>query len=180
MSQSQRQQQKEGSAVSASFSYSSSHDDDINTEKEPKSQQRLQMIDTLKAPIIERGRSLGYEVIENYDVHGAGVIHVVWLFKPGGSESLPDVKIGFVCLTEYSEFSLNLAIARALLNVIDKLVIVVPDESMTKPIRDSIESMPQNSILQLRKYITVLTPTTLVSKTGIAGSKDRTETGEVV
>jgi hypothetical protein len=50
---------------------------------------------------------------------------------------------------------LNSAIARALLNVIDKLIIVVPDESMTKPIKDSIESMPQNSILQLRKYITV-------------------------
>ena len=179
MSQSLRQQ-KEGSAVSASSSYSSSGSDDVNTEKEPRSQQRLQMIDTLKAPIIERGRALGYEVIENYDVHGAGVIHVVWLFKPGGSESLPDMKLGFICITEYSEFSLNSAISRALLNVIDKLVIVVPDESMTKPIKDSIESMPQNSILQLRKYVTVLTPTTLVSKTGISGSKDRTQTGEIV
>jgi len=184
MSQSQRQQEQEGSAVSASSSYSSSSsrdgDDDINTG-EPRSQQRLQMIDTLKAPIIERGRSLGYEVIENYDL-GAGVIHVVWLFKPGGSESLPDMKLGFICLPGYSEFSLNSAIARALLNVIDKLVIVVPDESMTKPIKDSIESMPQNSVLQLRKYITVLTPTTLVSKTGIAGSKDRSssQTGEVL
>jgi hypothetical protein len=183
MDQSQRQQQKEeDSAVStssSSYSSPSSNDDDINNTGEPRSQQRLQMIDTLKAPIIERGRSLGYEVIENYDL-GAGVIHVVWLFKPGGSESLPDVKVGFVCLTEYSEFSLNSAIAIALLNVIDKLVIVVPDESMTKPVKDSIESMPQNSILQLRKYITVLTPTTLVSKTGISGSKDRTQTGEIV
>jgi hypothetical protein len=144
--------------------------------------ERLQLIDLMKAPIIERGRNLGYEVIENYDICGAGVIHVVWLFKPGGSESLPDMKLGFICLTEYSEFSLNLAIARALLNVIDKLVIVVPEESMTKPIKDSIESMPQSSILQLRKYITVLTPTTLVSKTGIAGSKDRdsSQTGEVI
>src|SRR5919202_1682431 len=185
MDQSQRQQQKEeDSAVStSSSSYSSpfSNDDDINNTGEPRSQQRLQMIDTLKAPIIERGRSLGYEVIENYDL-GAGAIHVVWLFKPGGSESLPDMKLGFICLTEYSEFSLNSAIARALLNVIDKLVIVVPEDSMTKPIKDSIESMPQNSILQLRKYITVLTPTTLVSKTGIAGSKDRdsSQTGEVI
>jgi hypothetical protein len=182
MSQSHRQQ--EGSVVSTSSSYSSSSpspdDDDINTG-EPRSQQKLQMIDTLKAPIIERGRSLGYEVIENYDL-GAGVIHVVWVFKPGGSESLPDMKLGFICLTEYSEFSLNSAIARALLNVIDKLVIVVPDESMTKPIKDSVESMPQNSILQLRKYITVLTPTTLVSKTGIAGSKDTdsSQTGEII
>ena len=142
--------------------------------------ERLQLIDLIKAPIIERGRNLGYEVIENYDIYGAGVIHVVWRFKPGASESLPDLKIGFICLTNYSEFSLNLAIARGLLNVLDKLVIVVPEESMTKPIKDSIESMPQNSIVQLRKYITVLTPTTLVSKTGIAGSKDRTETGEVV
>jgi hypothetical protein len=135
--------------------------------------ERLQLIDLMKAPIIERGRNLGYEVIENYDICGAGVIHVVWLFKPGGSESLPDMKLGFICLTEYSEFSLNLAIARALLNVIDKLVIVVPEESMTKLIKDSIESMPQNSILQLRKYITVLTPITLISKTGIEGSRDR-------
>jgi hypothetical protein len=136
----------------------------------------------MKAPIIERGRNLGYEVIENYDIYGAGVIHVVWRFKPGASESLPDLKMGFICLTEYSEFSLNLAIARALLNVIDKLVIVVPEESIAKLIKDSIESMPQNSILQLRKYITVLTPTTLVSKTGIAGSKDRdsSQTGEVI
>jgi hypothetical protein len=189
MSQSQRQQRRqEGSAVSTSSSYPSSSsspsrndDDDINIG-ESRSQQRLQMIDTLKAPIIERGRSLGYEVIENYDL-GAGVIHVVWLFKPGGSESLPDMKLGFICLTEYSEFSLNSAIARALLNVVDKLVIVVPNESMTKPIKDSIESMPQNSIVQLRKYITVLTPTTLVSKTGIAGSskdRDNSQTGEVI
>src|ERR671939_328300 len=181
-----QRQQKEDSAVSTSSSYSSSshiqNDDDINNTGEPRLQQRLQMIDTLKASIIERGRSLGYEVIENYDL-GAGVIHVVWLFKPGGSESLPDVKVGFICITGYSEFSLNSAIARALLNVIDKLVIVVPDESMTKAIKDSIESMPQNSIVQLRKYITVLTPTTLVSKTGIAGSskdRDNSQTGEVI
>jgi hypothetical protein len=189
MSQSQRQQQQrqEGSAVSTSSSYTSSSspshndDDDINIGKEPRSQQRLQMIDTLKAPIIERGRSLGYEVIENYDL-GAGVIHVVWLFKPGGSESLPDMKLGFICLTEYSEFSLNSAIVRALLNVIDKLVIVVPNESMTKPIKDSIESMPDSSILQLRKYVTVLTPSTLTSKTGVEGPRKRqnTQTGKVL
>src|SRR5919197_2983656 len=158
---SQRRQDSNISMAPSSSSPSANGiDADIRSE-EPKSQQKLQLIDTLKAPIIERGRSLGYEVIENYDL-GAGVIHVVWLFKPGGSESLPDMKLGFICLTECSEFSLNLAIARALLNVLDKLVIVVPEESMTKPIKNSIESMPQNSILQLRKYITVLTPTTLV------------------
>jgi hypothetical protein len=177
MSQSQRQQDP-AVTTSSSSTPASGIDADIRSE-EPTSQQKLQLIDTLKAPIIERGRSLGYEVIENYDL-GAGVIHVLWLFKPGASESLPDMKIGFICLTEYSEFALNLAIARALLNVIDKLVIVVPEESMTKPIKESIESMPQNSILQLRKYVTVLTQTTLVSKTGIAGSKDRTQSGEVV
>ena len=165
------QNQHKTSTVSTSSSYLSSSGDDNINPGESRSQERLQMIDTLKAPIIERGRNFGYEVIEDYDVYGAGVIHVVWLFK-----------LGFICLTEYSEFSLNLAIARALLNVIDKLVIVVPEESMTKPIKDSIESMPQNSILQLRKYITVLTPTTLVSKSGIGGSKDRdsSETGELI
>jgi hypothetical protein len=152
------------------------------TERGTRQVETLQLIDLMKAPIIERGRNFGYEVIENYDIYGAGVIHVVWLFKPGGSESLPDMKLGFICLTEYSEFSLNLAIARALLNVLDKLVIVVPEESMTKPIKNSIESMPQNSILQLRKYITVLTPITLVSKAGIEGNKqqDSSQTGEVI
>ena len=134
-------------------------------------QEKLQAIDTMKAPIKERGRNLGYEVIENYDIYGAGVIHVVWRFKPG-SEALPDMKLGFLCLTEFSEFSLNLAIARSLMNVIDKLVIVVPTASITKLVKDSIESMPDRSILQLRKYITVLTPTTLISKTDIEGPRE--------
>jgi hypothetical protein len=152
---------------------------------EQNSQKRLQLIDTLKAPIIQMGRDLGYEVIENYDL-GAGPIHVTWIFKPGGSESLPDMRLGFICLTEeeeyYSESSLNESIARAMLNLIDKLVLVVPSESMTKKISDSIESMPDKSILQLRKYITVLTLSTLVSKTGIKGAREResTQTGEVV
>src|ERR687898_2718507 len=89
---------------------------------EQNSQKRLQLIDTLKAPIIQIGRDLGYEVIENYDL-GAGPIHVTWIFKPGGSESLPDMRLGFICLTEeeyYSESSLNESIARAMLNLIDK------------------------------------------------------------
>jgi hypothetical protein len=77
------------------------------------------------------GRDLGFEVIENYDL-GAGPIHVTWVFKPG-SESLPDMRLGFICITkEYSEYSLNESIARAMLNLIDKLVLVVPSESMTK------------------------------------------------
>jgi hypothetical protein len=152
------------------------------TAEEQNSQERLQMIDTLKAPIIQMGRDLGYEVIENYDL-GAGPIHVTWVFKPG-SESLPDMRLGFICLTkEYSESSLNESIARAMLNLIDKLVLVVPSESMTKKISDSIKSMPDKSILQLRKYITVLTPSTLVSKVGIEGSRERDsqqQTGEVI
>jgi hypothetical protein len=115
---------------------------------------------------------------------GAGPIHVTWVFKPG-SESLPDMRLGFICLTNeyYSESSLNESIARAMLNLIDKLVLVVPSESMTKKISDSIKSMPDKSILQLRKYITVLTPSTLVSKVGIEGSRERDtqqQTGEVI
>ena len=150
---------------------------------EQNSQKRLQLIDTLKAPIIQMGRDLGYEVIENYDL-GAGPIHVTWVFKLGGLESLPDMRLGFICLTEeyYSESSLNESIARAMLNLIDKLVLVVPSESMTKKISDSIESMPDMSILQLRKYITVLTLSTLVSKTDIKGAREResAQTGEVI
>jgi len=53
-----------------------------DNEGEQRSQQRLQMINTLKAPIIEMGRNLGYEVVENYG-SGAGPIHVCWTFKPG-------------------------------------------------------------------------------------------------
>ena len=167
---------------------SSSPSPSSSLPSEQNSQKRLQLIDTLKAPIIQIGRDLGYEVIENYDL-GAGPIHVTWVFKPGGSESLPDMRLGFICLTTgedeeeyYSEFSLNESIARAMLNLIDKLVLVVPSESMTKKISDSIESMPDKSILQLRKYITVLTLSTLVSKTGVKGAREResAQTGEVV
>jgi hypothetical protein len=143
------------------------------TTAEQNIQERLHLIDTLKAPIIQMGRDLGCEVIENYDL-GAGPIHVTWVFKPG-SESLPDMRLGFICLTNeyYSESSLNESIARAMLNLIDKLVLVVPSESMTKKISDSIKSMPDKSILQLRKYITVLTSSTLVSKTDIKGARER-------
>jgi len=69
-----------------------------------------------------------------------------------------------------------------MINIMDKLVIVVPSEIMTKRISNSIESMPDKSILQLRKYVTVLTPSTLVSKTGVKGARERdsTQTGEVI
>src|SRR5215212_2333760 len=164
-----------------------------DNEGEQRSQQRLQMIDTLKAPIIEMGRNLGYDVVENYDL-GAGPIHVCWTFKPG-SESLPDMRLGFICIPEVeeddissfsspqSQFSLNEAIARAMINLVDKLVLVVPSETMTKKISDSIESMPDKSILQLRKYITVLTSSTLISKTDIKGTRERESVqtgGEVI
>jgi hypothetical protein len=152
-------------------------------EEEQNTQERLHLIDTLKAPIIQMGRDLGCEVIENYDL-GAGPIHVTWVFKPG-SESLPDMRLGFICLTKeyYSESSLNESIARAMLNLIDKLVLIVPSESITKSISDSIESMPDKSILQLRKYITVLTSSTLISKTDIKGTRERESVqtgGEVI
>jgi hypothetical protein len=158
---------------------------DVTAEGKQRSQQRLQMIDTLKAPIIEMGRNFEYEVVENYDV-GGGPIHVCWIFKPG-SESLPDMRLGFICIPEEEEspqlqFSLNESIARAIVNLIDKLVLVVPSEIMTKKISDSIESMPDKSILQLRKYITVLTPSTLVSKSGVKGARkrDSPQMGEVI
>ena len=152
-----------------------------NSEAERRAQEKLQTIDTLKAPIIQMGRDMGYEVIENHDL-GAGPVHVVWLFKPG-SESLPDMRLGFICLTEgFSNSSISEGIARAMLNLVDKLVFVVPTETMTKQVKDAIESMPDRSILQLRKYVTVLTPSTLVSKQGIKGARERrsAQTGEVV
>ena len=145
------------------------------------SRERLEMIDTLKAPIIQMGRALGYEVVENHDL-GAGPVHVTWVFKPG-SESLPDMRLGFICLTEFSSSSINEGIARAMLNLIDKLVFVVPLESMTGEVKNAIELMPDKSILQLRKYVSVLTPSTLVSKSGIKGARERESVqtgGEVV
>lgn len=151
-----------------------------NSPSSDQSQERLQMIDTLKAPIIQLGQSMGFEVNENYDL-GAGPVHVAWTFKPG-SESLPDIRLGFVCMTEYSETKLNEAIARSMTNLVDKLVIVVPSENITKQISDSIENMPNRSLLQLRKYVTVTTPSTLVPKTGVSGSrqKDNQQTGEII
>ena len=141
------------------------------SEPERRAQERLQSIDTLKAPIIQLGKDMGYEVIENHDL-GAGPVHIVWLFKPS-SESLPDMRLGFLCLTEFSNSSINEGLARAMLNLVDKLVFIVPTETMTKEVKDAIESMPDRSILQLRKYVTVLTPSTLVSKQGIKGASKR-------
>ena len=96
--------------------------------------ERQQMIETLKAPIIQLGKSIvGVEVIDNYD-QGAGPIDVLWIFKPG-SEALPDIRMGFVCLTSdeyYSESLVNEIIIKSMMNLVDKLVIVVPSENMTK------------------------------------------------
>jgi hypothetical protein len=131
---------------------------------------KRETVEMLKAPIIQMGRDCGFEVTDNYDL-GAGPVHVVWTFKPG-SESLPDLRLGFMCLTGYSESALNEALARGMLNLMDKLVLVVPSESMTRHIKDSIELMPDKSILQLRKYLTVLTPSTLISKAGILRDRD--------
>jgi len=139
-----------------------------------RSQERQQMIETLKAPIIQMGKNvLGIEVTENYD-QGAGPIDVLWTFKPG-SEALPDIRMGFVCLIpEYSESTINEIIIKSMMNLVDKLVIVVPSENMAKKISDSIESMPNSSsFLQLRKYVTVLTSSTLVPKTDILGPREK-------
>jgi hypothetical protein len=142
-----------------------------------RSLERRQIIETLKAPIIQMGKNIGVEVIEDYD-QGAGPIDILWTFKPG-SEALPDIRMGFVCLPitatteEYSESTINEIIIKSMMNLVDKLVIVVPSENMTKKISDSIESMPNNSFLQLRKYVTVLTPSTLVPKTDILDSREK-------
>jgi hypothetical protein len=153
---------------------------DASSSSREKFEERQQMIETLKAPIIQMGKNLlvGVEVIENYD-QGAGPIDVLWTFKPG-SEALPDIRMGFICIptmtttgTEYSESLVNEIIIKSMMNLVDKLVIVVPSENMTKKINDSIESIPNSSFLQLRKYVTVLTPSTLVSKTDILSSREK-------
>jgi hypothetical protein len=60
-----------------------------------------------------------------------------------------------------------------MMNLVDKLIIVVPSENMIKKISDSIKSMPNSSFLQLRKYVTALTPSTLVPKTNILDSREK-------
>ncbi len=114
------------------------------SEADRNAQERLQMIDTLKAPRIQMEFGLGYEVTESHDL-GAGPVHVTGVFKPG-SESLQDMRLGFICLTEFSNTSSNEAIARAMLNLVDKLVFVVPTETMTVQVKPAIESMPDTSM----------------------------------
>jgi hypothetical protein len=60
-------------------------------------QERRQLIDTLIAPIFEIGKDSGYEISENYDLD-AGPVHVVWTIKPSSTESLPDIRLGFIVL----------------------------------------------------------------------------------
>jgi hypothetical protein len=144
-------------------------------------QEIRQIIETLKAPIIQLGKNIGVEIIEDYD-QGAGPIDLLWTFKPG-SEALPDIRMGFVCLptTEYySESLINEIVIKSMMNLVDKLVIVVPSEIMTKKISDSIESMLNSSFLQLRKYVTVTTPSTLVPKTDVFSSRKRKKEEEVI
>ena len=87
-----------------------------------------------------------------------------------------NLRIGFVFILEYSESRLNNAISKAILNLIDKLIIVVPTEAMTQEFKRSIEKEAEKpSLVQLRKYITVLTPSTLVEKSGVSGTKGRDE-----
>jgi hypothetical protein len=134
-----------------------------------------ELLPALKAPIIEIGKSSGYSVVENYDL-GAGAIDVAWIFKPGVPELpvLPDLRVGFIFLLEYSESAINHAIARSILNLIDKLILVAPAEEMTSTISQSIEKyLSKPSILQLRKYVTVLTPSTVVDKAGVLSSRDK-------
>ena len=150
---------------------------DAPSSSRERLEERQQMIETLKAPIIQMGKNLlvEVEVTENYD-QGAGPIDVLWTFKPG-SEALPDIRMGFVCIPttskEYSESLVNEIIIKSMMNLVDKLVIVVPSENMTEKISDLIKSMPNSSFLQLRKYVTVLTPSTLVSKTDILSSREK-------
>jgi hypothetical protein len=134
-----------------------------------------EILPALKAPIIELGKSSGYDVVENYDL-GAGPIDIAWIFKPGVPElpSLPDLRVGFVFILEYSESRLNNAISKAILNLIDKLIIVVPTEAMTIEFKRSLKKeIEKPSLVQLRKYITILTPSTLVEKSGVSGTKGR-------
>jgi hypothetical protein len=134
-----------------------------------------EILPALKAPIIELGKSSGYDVVENYDL-GAGPIDIAWIFKPGAPElpSLPDLRVGFIFILEYSESKLNNAISKAILNLIDKLIIVVPSEAMTKEFSRSINrDLEKPSLVQLRKYVTILTPSTLVEKSGVLGTKGR-------
>ena len=115
--------------------------------------------------------------MENYD-QGAGPIDVLWTFKPG-SDALPDIRIGFVCIPikttdeDYSEYLVNEIITKSMMNLVDKLVIVVSSENITKRISDSIETMPNSSFLQLRKYVTVLTPSRLVPKTDVLNYREK-------
>jgi hypothetical protein len=134
-----------------------------------------EFLSSLKAPIIEIGKSSGYNVVENYDL-GAGPIDLAWIFKPGvpGLPSLPDIRIGFVFVHRYSESIINGAIAKSILNLIDKLIIVVASDAMTRQVSQSLKrDLTKPSLLQLRKYVTVLTPSTLVEKSGITSGRNK-------
>jgi hypothetical protein len=113
----------------------------------------------LKASIIKIGTKSGYEVHKDYDL-GAGPIDVVWAFKPGKSEllSLSELRLGFIFLKEYTESAINLALARSILNLIDKLIIVVQSESEIKQVRDSVSKKGDGTpLVQLTNYVDIIT-----------------------
>jgi hypothetical protein len=67
---------------------------------------------------------------------------------------LPEQPVTFgIRITDKSDTPVSAAAYELVL--VDKLVFVVPTETMTKEVKDAIESMPDTSILQLRKYVTV-------------------------
>jgi hypothetical protein len=49
--------------------------------------------------------------LENYDL-GAGPVDIARIFKPGKPEidSIPDLRISFIFILEYSESAINLAV----------------------------------------------------------------------
>jgi hypothetical protein len=83
------------------------------------------------------------------------------------------VRIGFVFLGTYSESAINSVIAKSMFNLIDKLIIVVPSEDIAAKVSHSVhrDLKSESGLLQLRKYVTVLTPSTLVEKAGFVSSR---------
>jgi hypothetical protein len=128
---------------------------------------KSQISSSLKTSIIDIGTKSGYDVYKDYDV-GAGPIDVVWTLKPGRSELLPlsDLKIGFIFLKECSESTINLTLARSILNLMDKLIILVQSDSEIKQVRDSLGRKGDGSALvQLSNYVSIITPKDLEKPT---------------
>jgi hypothetical protein len=108
---------------------------------------------------VETGIKLGYEVLENYDI-GPGPIDVVWIINHDRpSFPLPKLRIGFVILNEYSESAINLSLARSILNLIDKLIIVVQSHLETRRVRKSLgKEGDKTPLVNLTNYVSMITP----------------------